>query len=124
MYAALIKRCFEQNKDRITLIAGTIILSTAFEIFRSFTGKRAMIYYCKGMYHKCYQAITTDGSNKPVDSSNACSKINLKCLVQRDLQIAESFMNKTELNKFKRGDDVFFDFDRMKEIFPYVEIIY
>jgi hypothetical protein len=48
---------------------------------------------------------------------------NWKERVKDEVEFVEKFMTPLELKKYKKGNDVYFTFKRMKEIFPDVEII-
>ena len=113
-----------QNKDRITLVAMAGIYSSAFRLFKSFEGKKKMAFGVVGMWHYSGQEIRMNCLGKPDYYDGIASFESLKQWDKaHDLEFAKSFMNNMELKKFNRAQEVFFDFGRMKEIFPDVEII-
>lgn len=98
------------------------IYSAAFFLFYSAKCEKQIVKNTIGCYHKAYITnIDLDVSKEPVWAEHKCLVKNLDT---RDISpIPLDFMTRQEINKFKKGKDVFFTFNRMKEIFPDAEII-
>jgi hypothetical protein len=119
----LLSHALELNKDRVSLVCVYQACSTAFEIFKRFPGKKYLTWGCMGMYHYGVTAIDTDDRGKPAYSETECQKRNLKHQKLYVDTFSKEFMNRKELNKLKKGEDIWFDFDRMQQIFPNAEVI-
>lgn len=109
------------NKDRIEL-ACVHAESSAFEIFYKSKCKKFLISPCRGMYHKQWVAdagVFSD-NRKPVYNSDIAIFNNDKYY---DFSYVKEFMNNMEFKKYKKGQDVYFNHQRMIEIFPDVEVL-
>lgn len=96
--------------------------SVAYEIFYRTKCKKILAETCKGMYHL--------SSAKMWITANMMASTEEDRVIVKDWKetrsqyiFAKEFMNKKEFKKFKKGDDVYFTFKRMKEIFPDAEVI-
>lgn len=111
-------------KDRLTLVAMTGIYSAGFRLFYDYKGKRKITFGCNGMYHYSGQNIRMNALGKPDYYEGAASMETIKKYDRADdLQFSKQFMTASELRKFAQAQDVFFNFGRMMEIFPDVEMI-
>jgi len=118
-YGSLMIRRLEQHKDNVTLICWTWAYSSAFKIFYKFSGKKMMVYWCMWMHHKAHQEILMNEDWKPTHQDWFATLRNNK----KTQSTPYGFMTTREVKQFNKWEDVFFDFDRMKEIFPDVEVI-
>lgn len=105
---------FNNEADRLTLVAMAGVYSMGFELFYRYAGPRKMTFGVRGMYHFSSQGIQIMATGR---------LSSMKTDRERDLQFASLFMTDKELRRMKAGRDVFFDFERMKQIFPDAEII-
>ena len=118
--ATVILDIINSNADRITLISAGVY-SAAFYIFYFAKCKRKIIYGSLGMHHKEYlKNIYITEKGKPKYQDDICQIENLKSV--RD-NFLKKIMTKKEKFIYNNDDDVYFTFDRMKEIFPTVEIV-
>lgn len=119
----LLLHVLNQNKDRVTLIGLAGIFSAAFELFYSFEGRKAMTNGCRGMYHYSYCDVAIAANGKPENSGAESELLMLKQSKIREDSFVSRFLTSAELRKFKQNGDVFFSFERMKQIFPDAEIL-
>jgi hypothetical protein len=75
------------------------------------------------MMHYSSTNINTMSNGQPTYSEDENIIKNWKERVKDEVEFVEKFMTPSELKRYKRGNDVYFTFKRMKEIFPDVEII-
>lgn len=75
------------------------------------------------MYHYSTRSITLNADRTAAYGEDKCMSKNMKAEKARELEFAALFMTPEEVEKMKRGKDVFFTFERMKEIFPNCEIL-
>ena len=108
------------HAEKITLISAGIY-SAAFYIFFFAKCRRKIIYGSIGMHHREYlKDIYINEKGKPKYQEDICQIENLKCVRNNFLEKA---MTKKEKFLYNNDDDVYFTFNRMKELFPNVEII-
>lgn len=118
-----VQKLFEENQDRITLVGLVGVYSAAFELFYNFKGKRVMTDNLCGMVHRSYiSGISIDSSKAPTHDEMKAMLSGMYAASEADEQFAQSFMTPYEFERYKKGDDVYFDFKRMKQIFPDVEV--
>lgn len=108
------------NKENCFLIANCV-LSAAFSIFYKAECKKAIIMSSMGMIHRSYNKIEFNSDGKPTYKEGEVMLKNWK--ENNGFEDDYPFMTKQEKNFFEKGDDVYFTFNRMKEIFPEAEII-
>ena len=115
----LLLKILNENKDRITLHILGGVYSIAFIVVYEYEGTISLtLNESKGMIHYGYQSLNTDERGVVVYKEDRICLENLKLQrKQSDLQV-EEFMTLVELRKFKKGEDVYFNFKRMSEIFP------
>lgn len=112
-----------QHKERVTLIGHTELCSSAFDVFYGFKGKRKLVTGTMGMYHYGYKQITMSHNRKPVYSHDEAYMENVDYGRVPAQNTAKKIMTKAELKKFEDNHDIFFTFERMKQIFPDAEVI-
>jgi ATP-dependent protease ClpP protease subunit len=111
--------------NKVELIAIDYIESTAFDIFYNFKGKRSIVTGTLGMYHHCaISGLRTMGefSNKKNNELRSC-KAKAKCLSKETIKKATLFCTKKELSIIEKGNDCYFSFERMTQIFKNAKII-
>lgn len=111
-----------RNKDRITLINVNRVSSAAFEVFYAFQGKKILLYNVSGMMHRGYVDVSIDSAGKGVYHHDVDDINKVKYEAAGELEMATLIMTPAELKKFKKGDDIYFGFDRMKQIFHDAEL--
>lgn len=121
--ASMLIHAMNANKERLVLVANAGIYSSAFEIFYRYAGERKLAHGCRGMYHLSAHEICMASNGKPNYTEGDCQKSTQKSEYAHDIALASEFMTPAELKKMKAIKDVFFDFERMKEIFSIEEII-
>lgn len=108
---------FNRNKDRLSIVVTAGVYSAAFRLVHLFEGIVLLSEGCKGMYHygtieSVHNALGMPSS--PMDKNDIS---NLVLSRNSDDKYATKFMTAKELKQFKKGEDVYFDYRRMKEIF-------
>lgn len=123
-YARFVTNVLNQNKDSITLVAVGNVYSAAFRLFYEFQGARKMTFATRGMAHHSYQTVPlTNNGIGATDEAHAAICNSRDYIRPDEIAFAESFMFNEELEKFKQGKEVYFDFARMRQIFPNAEIV-
>lgn len=109
------------NSGRFTLISAGCY-SAAFYIFYFAKCKKRIAKQSLGMIHSEYvRDLCMNAKGKTIYDEDRCQVKNFKTC-DGDLFV-ESFLTKTEMKKYKKGEEVYFTFKRMKEIFPDVEVL-
>lgn len=116
-------RCFVQqllaeNADRITLVAMVGIYSAAFELFYKYDGVKVLTNGVAGMYHLASLNAHINANGNPEVGEAAAIFEGVKMTKLECDNFAASFMTPSEIKKYRKGEDVYFGFKRMKEIFP------
>lgn len=110
------------RSDKVTVIAQEVY-SAAFTLFMEASCKNVLTYGAKGMNHLGKSEMYIMSNGKPEYAEDRCILKNFKERQQEEYLKVAKYMNKKELKKFQKGDDVYFTFKRMKEIFPDAEVI-
>jgi len=119
----VILNAINTHKHSVTVV-GMYLMSAAFDLFYHAKCKRQLTNGCMGMYHMAYNELQINVNGRPsYTSGEAMMKRNKETGHAKALDFATEFMTPLELKKFKKGDDVYFTFKRLKEIFPDVTII-
>jgi len=105
------------NKERVTLQCLNGVYSTAFYLFAEFEGKKLLAENSKGMWHYGKTTICIDDKGNPFDGEDEVVKSSNKYRKAFSGRIAKKYMNEKELQKFKKGEDVYFGYERMREMF-------
>jgi hypothetical protein len=110
----------EFKEKNLTLIAWNWIYSAWFDLFYRYTWKKMMTIYTKWMVHRpvinARVEINTDGSMVLLWEEEA---IRIST-VYNDYQ---HLLTEEEKHKYKLGIDIYLPFNRMREIFPDIEVI-
>lgn len=118
--AVLILSIINSNSDRIHLVSAGCY-SAAFEIFYLAKCEKSIVYATIGMYHKAYlENIAISVTNNIRYLSDKCNVDNFNSYQDK---FAYTFLKKKELKDYNLGDDVYFTFKRMLEIFPNIKVI-
>ena len=113
----------DQNKYRVRLYAYGEIASSAFELFFKSSSEKHLLPGCIGMYHRGYASINIDERGTPTYKSDESQLAFLKkyCNDTTEKLISEIGLNDKEIKSIRKGDDVWFQPDRMKEILKHIE---
>lgn len=109
------------KRESVTLVCHEVY-SGAFEIFYRTKCKKILAETCKGLYHLSAAKMWVSANKRPFEKEDRIIAKNWKESTCQ-LDFVKQFMTKKELSEFKKGNDVYFTFKRMKEIFPDAEII-
>lgn len=102
-------------------LTGIRLFSTGFIIFSKAKCKKILVPECVGAHHRArFLSIDILTNGKPVWDGDI-AVLSASNVDQESID--QSFMNDDELKKYNAGDDVYFNSDRMREIFPEAEII-
>ena len=106
------------NKDRIELIGYGYLLSAAFHIMMESKCKKRILDNTYGMYHQSVWDIEVSALNKP---SNLLDKFRVEKIIKEykiyyENKCKEWGLNEQELKKYKKGEDVYFSYERFQEI--------
>lgn len=106
-----------KNANKVTLIAYFSILSAGFDIFFKTKCKKEILSTAIGMYHLGVVEIDMSVNGKVAYHSGVAQmKDNVKNQYPKALEFCKSLgFNDTELRKIKKGDDVYFIYDRLIE---------
>lgn len=120
-YTRAIINIINQNKDRFSVI-GYYLYSSAFDMFYNVKCKKSLIYGGLGMVHlMSISDIKINENGKFVNDVDRLQVINMKETCD-DLYI-KKILNKKELERYEKGDEVYLTFKRMLKIFKGIEII-
>ena len=110
------------NRTIRTVLVSVGIYSASFVIFYFAKCEKKITEGSIGMIHLRANDISIQSHGKPQFSEDACVVKNHKETREID-SFVEEFMTKDEVKRYRKGDDVYFTFKRMKEIFPDAETI-
>lgn len=106
-----------ENKEKCTLIAHNIY-SAGFNLFYNAKCSKYLTPSSKGMYHMATAELWMRPDGKASYYEDRCITKNMKAGNEIDKEFIKGFMTEREQTKFNKGDDVFFTYDRLREIFP------
>lgn len=122
-YALMLAHIINQNPGRFNLVAINIY-SAAFVLFYQAACKKQMLKGGAGMVHYPYSRMEMMEHGKAYYNQDRNQINNNQEFLHRNTRVwCEEFMTEAELNRLEEGDDVFFTFLRLVEIFPDAEII-
>lgn len=111
------------RKDRVTLI-GSAIYSSAFELFADAQCKKYLVHGAMGMWHLAYSNVSMGVDGKPLYHEDiAIMKKHKETSRDKGIEIAKKYLTPEEMRSYKKGNDVYFTFKRLQEIFPDIEIL-
>ena len=117
VYWTLIKDLMYKHNVKLVLLYKA--LSCWFYIFHSYKWIKQMTEWCYWMVHLPQLDISIKQDWTKWDEHDECRSESMKQSKLFDTW----FMYKREITKFNNWKDVWLDFNRMKEIFPNVEIL-
>ena len=106
----------EIYKDITTLIGYGCLASAAFELMFEYTGNREMTATCCGMYHRAAGKIVLSSTGKPKAAEDvfAQKEINRTHWPSAMLLMEHVHMDKRDIKKISKGEDVYFTHEQMK----------
>lgn len=112
------------HKEGIILVASEHICSAGFEVFKNFRGKRYLVYGTQGMTHFTRMDLTTmSNGGHAYQTEGESNKRTLEIWKRSDLRMCVDLkFTDVEKDLFTSGEDVYFDMDRLLEMFPDVRI--
>ena len=107
-----------QYPERFRLVGYSDLCSCAFEMYMRVKCQKSLVPGTIGMYHQTLSDITMNDRMKPV---YAIDKANMHKKKNHFLPTTVEFMNQCEFTdkekkRVKKGHDVYFQYDRFKEI--------
>lgn len=108
------------NKAKDVVVAWTDMSSMAFRIFHAVNKPKMLVDGARGMAHVAAIEWLTVKHNKMMWVDQTAFIDSMCQMRQPDC----SFMTEDELTRYNKWEDVYFTFNRLKEIFPDAEIIY
>lgn len=118
----LLQQLFAENEDRLTLVALNGIHSAAFELFYKYTGQKALTHGATGMWHMELVNCRLAANGLPDTEEDRAIYRGMESGRIANAEFAKGFMTPDELIRYQKGEDVYFDFERMKQIFPDAKI--
>jgi hypothetical protein len=97
--------------------------SAGFEIAMYSKCKKVLSKTAKGMWHYGRADISVNVKNKPYYREDECTVSNLPIERKQGVRLAKKVMTGKEFKLFKKDYDIYFDFKRMKQIFPDAKVI-
>lgn len=97
--------------------------SAAFEIAVEAKCKKILSKFSRGMMHLARLTVDMGVDGNPYYDEDTNHFKNFGVEKKLGDRLAKKIMTKEELIKFKKREEVWFDFKRMKEIFPSAEIL-
>lgn len=120
---SFLSKILNDNADRITLTAIENIYSSAFYLFLSFQGKKALTFGCMGMVHYGSKSITITHNGLPYYDDEKIWLLNCKEKADYCHDMISSVLTESEFNSFKNNGHVYLSFERLRQIFPEAEIV-
>ena len=118
--AEMIVEIINSHSENFTLVSAGCY-SAAFSIFKFVKCQKKIIKGSLGMYHKEYlRDVFINKDNKPTNYSDLCQIENFNCI---DESWFEAMLNRKEKAIYRRGEDVYFTFKRMVELFPEASVV-
>lgn len=106
-----------------TLMAANVF-SSGFDLFYRAKCDKILLGGAKGMYHQGYQSANINDKGDIIEPEDICSyEIGKQFHYPESMKMCTEFMTAEELKLFESGGDVFFTFNRLREIFPNVKVV-
>ena len=106
------------NKDRFKLIGFESLCSAGFEFFVKAECEKELLPYTLGMIHQHQRKVTLNNNLKPTYSDGEASMERVKKYTkpEDEIFIKQLGLNPKELREYKKGNDVYFQYDRFLEV--------
>lgn len=99
------------------------VYSAGLEIAMNVKCKKILSKVARGMWHLGRVEMSINLKNKPYWTEDECIVRNLPIEKKSAFALAKKIMTAKEYAAFKKDQDVYFDFKRMKQIFPDAEVM-
>lgn len=109
----------ENHRKSAVLIVWPWAYSAAFSLFHDYKWEKMMVTWARGMRHKAYQAVNINDDWTTTFLEDRVIVRNSK----KTRSVPYKWMTDKEKRQFEKWKDIYFDFERMQEIFPGVKII-
>ena len=111
-------KMINDNKERLEIIGVREISSSALSIFLGVKCKKSITKNTFAIWHKPSFSFDLDDKNKP---RNDFYKFKNKYIVEGfskefELEYKDWGLKKSEIKKYKKGEDVYFGYERFKEL--------
>lgn len=118
-YKKLMLWQLNKHKDDVVLICWTWAYSAAFDLFYWFQWEKILIEWCRWMTHQWYiKDVSILDSWEIRDEEDV-----VMTWIYKKLYKIPKFLTKEEKKRYKKWEDVYLSFDRMKEIFSDAKVI-
>jgi hypothetical protein len=107
-----------KNKDRFKLIGFENLYSSAFEFFVKAECEKELLPYTLGMIHQPTRTMSLNNNLKPFNEGNIASHERVKkyTIPKDEIFIKRLGLTPKELREYKKGNDVYFQYDRFLEV--------
>lgn len=106
------------NKDRFKLIGFESLSSAGFEFFVKAECEKELLPYTLGMIHQPARTMSLNNNLKPVGECDKASYERVKkyTIPEDEIFIKRLRLKPKELREYKKGNDVYFQYDRFLEV--------
>lgn len=108
-----------KNINRFVIIANDLIGSSAFDLFFKSKCDRRIMPGTIGMYHQSYSSIDISENHKPAYQIDKAYYVRMnKVFYPEGIEFVSKLgLTKKEFKHYKNGDDLYFQYDRLTELF-------
>lgn len=104
------------NKDDIELVGLFALSSSAFDVFMRTKAKKRLIKPVYGMIHLPSVRVERDTNDRYIYDSHKYSARNMKSVIEDDIAFYKKLgVTAKEIIKIRKGENVYFEYDRMVE---------
>ena len=106
------------NKERFKLIGFESLSSAGFEFFVKAECEKELLPYTLGMIHQPTRTMSLNNTLKPVGEGDKASYERVKkyTIPEDEIFIKRLGLKPKELREYKKGNDVYFQYDRFLEV--------
>lgn len=107
-----------KNKDRFKLIGFESLSSAGFEFFVKAECEKELLPYTLGMIHQPIRTMSLNNNLKPNHEGDKASYERVKkyTIPEDEIFIKRLALTPKELREYKKGNDVYFQYDRFLEV--------
>lgn len=106
-----------KNKDSIDIFFYGELFSTGMIIFLATDCQKEILKDTRGMYHFAWQEININQTGKPTEDYDIFSMKEMKRSKAQTIEFLKNTkLSDKELTLIKKGKDVYFSYDRMREL--------
>lgn len=106
--------------ELVTIVKANHIYDEAFMLFHTLSEdvERLLTFGCIGKVSLGEGSVTLNTLNKSVRESDKCLVSTLKIVRNKERFFIDKILNDKEKKQYFKGDDVWLDFERIKNIYP------